>query len=90
MSRKDLYKQIRGNKGMHSQVSQNVADRIDKAYRNFFTVGTSRQQASLMNQEAPAIAGVVHSNLKPHYRKIFKNQNKIEIKTIKEYRIGTQ
>ncbi len=36
LSRKDLYKQVRGNKEMHSQVSQNVADRIDKAFKNFF------------------------------------------------------
>ncbi len=36
LSRKDLYKQVKGNKETHSQVSQNVADRIDKAYRNFF------------------------------------------------------
>jgi len=36
LSRKDLYQQVRGNKEMHSQVSQNVADRIDKAFKNFF------------------------------------------------------
>ena len=36
LSRKDLYKQMKGNKEMHSQVSQNVADRITKAYSNFF------------------------------------------------------
>jgi len=30
LSRKDLYKQVIGYKEMHSQVSQNVADRIDK------------------------------------------------------------
>jgi len=36
LSRKDLYKRVKGNKEMHSQVSQNVADRIDKAYKNFF------------------------------------------------------
>ncbi len=36
MSRKDLYKQAKGNKEMHSQVSQNVADRMDKAFKNFF------------------------------------------------------
>ncbi len=36
LSRKDLYKQVKGNKETHSQVSQNVADRIDKAYKNFF------------------------------------------------------
>jgi len=36
LSRKDLYKQVRGNREMHSQVSQNVADRIDKAFKNFF------------------------------------------------------
>jgi len=36
LNRKDLYRQVKGNKEMHSQVSQNVADRIDKAYRNFF------------------------------------------------------
>lgn len=36
LSRKDLYKQVRGNKETHSQITQNVADRIDKAYRNFF------------------------------------------------------
>ncbi len=34
--RKDLYKQVKGNNEMHSQVSQNIADRIDKAYKNFF------------------------------------------------------
>jgi len=36
LSRKDLYKQVKGAKNIHSQVSQNVADRIDKAYKNFF------------------------------------------------------
>lgn len=36
LSRKDLYKIVKGNKTMHSQVSQNVADRIDKAFKNFF------------------------------------------------------
>ena len=36
LSRKDLYRQVKGNKETHSQVSQNVADRIDKAYKNFF------------------------------------------------------
>ncbi len=36
LSRKDLYRQVKGNREMHSQVSQNVADRIDKAYKNFF------------------------------------------------------
>jgi len=36
LSRKDLYKQVKGYTEMHSQVSQNVADGIDKAYRNFF------------------------------------------------------
>ncbi len=36
LSRKDFYRQVKGNKEMHSQVSQNIADRIDKAYRNFF------------------------------------------------------
>ena len=36
LSRKDLYRQVKGYREMHSQVSQNVADRVDKAYRNFF------------------------------------------------------
>lgn len=36
LSRKNLYSQVKGNKELHSQVSQNVADRVDKAYRNFF------------------------------------------------------
>jgi len=36
LSRKDLHKQVKGNKEVHSQVSQNVTDRIDKAYGNFF------------------------------------------------------
>ena len=36
LSRNDLYKQVKGYREMHSQVSQNVADRVDKAYRNFF------------------------------------------------------
>jgi len=36
LSRKDLYKQVKGNNEMHSQVSQNIADRIDKAYKNLF------------------------------------------------------
>ncbi len=36
LSRKDLYRRVKGNKEMYSQVSQNVADRIDKAYKNFF------------------------------------------------------
>jgi len=36
LSRKDLYKQTKDYGNMHSQVCQNVADRIDKAYRNFF------------------------------------------------------
>ncbi len=36
LSRKNLYKQVKGNNDMHSQISQNVADRINKAYRNFF------------------------------------------------------
>ena len=36
LSRKDLYKQTKSCENIHSQVSQNVADRIDKAYKNFF------------------------------------------------------
>ena len=36
LSRKDLYKQLKGGMEMHSQVSQNVADKLDKAFRNFF------------------------------------------------------
>ena len=37
LTRFDLTKKTRGkNKEVHSQVSQNVADRIDKAYKNFF------------------------------------------------------
>ena len=36
LSRKDLYKIVKGDKEIYSQVSQNVANRIDKAYRNFF------------------------------------------------------
>lgn len=36
LTRKDLYKQVKGNKKVHSQVSQNVAERIDKAFKNFF------------------------------------------------------
>ena len=36
LSRKDLYKQTKDNQNIHSQVSQNVADRINKAYGNFF------------------------------------------------------
>jgi len=36
LSRKDLYKQTKDNQSIHSQVRQNVADRIDKAYKNFF------------------------------------------------------
>ncbi len=36
LSRKDLYTQVKGNGETHSQVSQNVADRINKAYGNFF------------------------------------------------------
>ena len=36
LSRKALYKQVKGYKETHSQVSQNVADRIDKAFKNFF------------------------------------------------------
>jgi len=36
LSRKDLYRRVKGNREMRSQVSQNVADRIDKAYKNFF------------------------------------------------------
>ena len=36
LSRKDLYRQVKGNKEMHSQVSQNVADKLDKSFRNFF------------------------------------------------------
>jgi len=34
--RKDLYGLVRGNNEMHSQVSQNVCNRIDKAFKNFF------------------------------------------------------
>ncbi len=37
LSRKDLYKQVKGNREIYSQASQNVADRINKAYQNFFT-----------------------------------------------------
>ncbi len=36
LSRKDLYKQTKDCENIHSQVSQNVADRIDKAFKNFF------------------------------------------------------
>ncbi len=36
LSRKDLYRQVKENNEMHSQVSQNIAGRIDKAYKNFF------------------------------------------------------
>ncbi len=36
LSRKELYKQTKDCENMHSQVSQNVADRINKAYKNFF------------------------------------------------------
>ncbi len=36
LSRKDLYREVKGNKEAYSQVSQNVADRINKAYGNFF------------------------------------------------------
>jgi len=37
LTRFDLIKKTKGkNKEAHSQVSQNVADRIDKAYKNFF------------------------------------------------------
>lgn len=36
LSRKELYRQVKGNNEMYSQVSQNVADRIDKAFKNFF------------------------------------------------------
>jgi len=36
LSRKDLYRKVKGIDEMHSQVSQNVADRINKAYGNFF------------------------------------------------------
>ena len=35
-SRKDLYKRVKGNKEMHSQVSQDVANRINKSFNNFF------------------------------------------------------
>jgi len=36
LCRKDLYGQAKGIEGIHSQVAQNVADRIDKAFKNFF------------------------------------------------------
>ncbi len=36
LQRKELYKKVKGNKILHSQVSQNVADRIDKSFKNFF------------------------------------------------------
>ena len=36
ITRKDLYRELKGRKEMHSQVSQNVADRADKAFKNFF------------------------------------------------------
>jgi len=36
LSRKNLYRLVRKNNKIHSQVSQNVADRLDKAYKNFF------------------------------------------------------
>jgi putative transposase len=36
LSRFDLNKRIKGTVGLHSQVCQNVSNRIDKAFRNFF------------------------------------------------------
>ncbi|MCD6230230.1 MAG: transposase [Candidatus Diapherotrites archaeon] len=36
LGRKHLYSEVKGTKETHSQVVQNVADRVDKGFRNFF------------------------------------------------------
>jgi putative transposase len=36
LSRKDLYKKVKGRNGLYSQVAQNVAYRVDRAFKNFF------------------------------------------------------
>ena len=61
LTRKDLYKETIGkDETIHSQVSQNVADRISKAYGNFFARRRKlirKKQQAKQKKEAKKQAG---------------------------------